>query len=86
VEIDGGDGCVAPSFEAALDGSYAPLSRPLFIYTREEFLAGHPDNPVLGFINFYLETLGAIVPEVGYVTMPDDLVAEQTAKLEAFLP
>ena len=29
VEIDGGDGCVAPSFDAALDGSYVPLARPL---------------------------------------------------------
>ena len=30
VEIDGGDGCVAPSVETVQDGSYKPLSRPLF--------------------------------------------------------
>jgi phosphate transport system substrate-binding protein len=84
VEVDNGEGCVAPSFDAALDGSYAPLSRPLFIYTRESFLAERPE--VLGFINFYLENAGTLVPEVGYITMPDDLFAQQVAKIEPFLP
>jgi phosphate transport system substrate-binding protein len=85
VEIDNGDGCVAPSFESALDGSYAPLSRPLFIYTRESFLED-PESPVLGFINFYLESATELVADVGYVTMPEDQLADQKAKLEPFLP
>ena len=34
IEIDGGDGCVAPSVEAAQDGTYKPLSRPLYIYVK----------------------------------------------------
>ena len=34
VEIDGGDGCVAPSVETAQDGTYKPLSRPLFVYAK----------------------------------------------------
>jgi len=85
VEIDGGDGCVAPSFDAALDGSYSPLSRPLFIYTREKFLAD-ASGPVLGFVNFYLESTAAIVPEVGYINLPDDLFAQQVAKIADFLP
>ncbi len=38
VEIDGGDGCVAPSAETAQDGTYTPLSRPLFIYAKKESL------------------------------------------------
>jgi phosphate transport system substrate-binding protein len=84
VEIDGGDGCVAPSFEAALDGSYQPLSRPLFIYTTESLLEERPD--VLGFINFYVENMQELVPDVGYVTLPDELHAEQAAKVEPFLP
>jgi phosphate transport system substrate-binding protein len=81
--VDGGEGCVAPSFEAALDGSYQPLSRPLFIYTRESFLQDRPE--VLGFVQFYLDQLETLVPEVGYVTMPEDLFAEQEAKIEPFL-
>lgn len=32
VSVDAGDGCVAPSKETIQDGSYKPLSRPLFIY------------------------------------------------------
>ena len=39
LEIDGGDGCVAPSVETAQDGTYKPLSRPLFIYVKKEALA-----------------------------------------------
>jgi len=84
VQVDGGNGCVEPSFEAALDGTYKPLSRPLFIYTREKFLKERPE--VLGFVNFYLENSSKLVPEVGYVTLPDDLLQEQVAKIEPFLP
>ena len=84
VEIDGGEGCVAPSLEAALDGSYQPLSRPLFIYTRESFLEERPE--VLGFVKFYLDNANQLAEEVGYVPMPDDLLAEQQAKVEPFLP
>jgi phosphate transport system substrate-binding protein len=84
IAIDGGEGCVEPSLEAALSGEYQPLSRPLFIYTRESFLQEKPE--VLGFVNFYMENAEALVTDVGYVPMPDDLLAEQTAKIEPFLP
>ncbi|MEX0782793.1 MAG: PstS family phosphate ABC transporter substrate-binding protein [Dehalococcoidia bacterium] len=84
VAIDGGEGCVEPTFENALDGSYQPLSRPLFIYTRESFLEERPE--VLGFVNFYFENLDEIVEEVGYITLPDDLRDEQEAKYASFLP
>ncbi|HWO93166.1 MAG TPA: PstS family phosphate ABC transporter substrate-binding protein, partial [Dehalococcoidia bacterium] len=83
VAVDGGEGCVEPSFDAALDGSYQPLSRPLFIYTRESLLQDNPE--VLGFVNFYLENMQDLVPEVGYITLPDDLYQEQVAKIEPFL-
>jgi phosphate transport system substrate-binding protein len=84
VAIDGGEGCVTPSLETALDGTYQPLSRPLFIYTRESLLREKPE--VLGLANFYLENANALSEEVGYVPMPEDLLAEQVAKIEPFLP
>jgi phosphate transport system substrate-binding protein len=84
VEVDGGEGCVPPTFENALDGSYQPLSRPLFIYTRESLLEERPE--VLGFVNFYYEILDEIVTEVGYVTMPADLKQAQVDKISAYLP
>ena len=79
VSVDDGDGCVAPSFDAALSGEYTPLSRPLFIYTRASLLSERPE--VAGFVQFFLESVDEIVPEVGYVTMPADLLAEQFAKI-----
>ncbi len=85
VSIDGGEGCVAPSFESALDGSY-PLSRPLYIYTRELFLAEHPVNPVLRFVEFYLDNATALVAEVGYVSLPADALQTQKDKIAPFLP
>lgn len=83
IDIDGGEGCVAPSIETALDGSYQPLSRPLFIYTSAELLA-KPE--VLGFVKFFLDNTNVLAEEVGYVPMSDDLLAEQQSKLEPFLP
>jgi len=84
VAVDSGDGCVEPSAETALDGTYTPLSRPLFIYTRASFLEEKPE--VLGFVNFYLENSQTLVPEVGYVELPEDVHADQVAKLEPYLP
>lgn len=83
VSVDNGDGCVAPSFEAALSGEYAPLSRPLYIYTRASLLAERPD--VAGFVEFFLDSSDAIVPEVGYVTMPADILDEQRAKIAPYV-
>ncbi len=85
VSIDGGEDCVAPSFESALDGSY-PLSRPLYIYTRELFLAEHPMNPVLRFVEFYLDNATVLVAEVGYVSLPADVLQAQKDKIAPFLP
>jgi len=85
VSVDGGEGCVAPSFDSALDGSY-PLSRPLFIYTRESFLAEHPENPVLRFVEFYLDNATALVKDVNYVPLPADRLQAQLDKIEPFLP
>jgi phosphate transport system substrate-binding protein len=85
VQIDNGEGCVEPSFETALDGSYAPLSRPLFIYTSTALLED-PESPALGFSEFYLLNTDTIVPEVGYVSMSETLLDEQLAKISPYLP
>jgi len=84
VSIDGGEGCVEPTSETALDGTYSPLSRPLFIYTRESLLADHLDGPTLSFIEFYLANTDVLVPEVGYIRLPDDLLQAQFDKIEPF--
>ena len=82
VPVDAGEGCVEPTDETALDGSY-PLSRPLFIYTSGVALEESPQT--VGFIQFYLDNI-SLVGEQGYVAVPDDILAEQQAKIDPFLP
>ncbi|MGH3757554.1 PstS family phosphate ABC transporter substrate-binding protein [Actinophytocola sp.] len=79
VEIDGGSGCVAPSVEAAQDGSYTPLARPLFIYLSD---AGLAKTQVERFAEFYLENNDEIVEAVKFVPMTDDQRSKAQAALE----
>jgi phosphate transport system substrate-binding protein len=58
---------VGPSIEAVNDGSYQPLSRPLFIYVRDS-AAQRPE--VKEFIQFYLTQGAGLAKEVGYVPLP----------------
>ena len=82
LEIDGGNGCVAPSVETAQDGSYAPLSRPLFIYVKNEALE-RPE--VEAFLTYTLENAQTIAEEAQFVPLNDEQVADQQAKLEEAL-
>ncbi len=59
---------VTPSIQAVNDGSYEPLSRPLFIYVRDTAL-NHPE--LKQFIEFYLTEGAALAKEVGYVPLPE---------------
>ena len=58
---------VGPSIEAVNDGSYNPLSRPLFIYVRDTAAAR---AEVQDFIKFYLTDGANLAKEVGYVPLP----------------
>ena len=74
VKIDNGNGnCVAPSFESIANGSYQPLSRPIFIYVKK----GEETKPeVREFVRFYLSPAFTPIiptPEVGYVPLSDQL-------------
>jgi phosphate transport system substrate-binding protein len=70
LEIDGGDGCVAPSDETVADESY-PISRPLFIYPS---LAAVDENPAVApFVDFYVSEEGlALAGDVGYVALTEE--------------
>lgn len=59
---------VMPSLEAVVDGSYEPLSRPLFIYVSE---AATRRPEVQEFIQFYLTEGAELAKEVGYVPLPE---------------
>jgi phosphate transport system substrate-binding protein len=78
VEIDGGEGCVAPSAETVQDGSYTPLSRPLFIYPSAEALK-RPE--VKAFVEFYLENQQQITEQALFVPMTEEQLAKSQDKV-----
>ncbi|MDQ3793232.1 MAG: hypothetical protein M3341_11480, partial [Actinomycetota bacterium] len=67
VQVDGGEGCVEPTEQTIGDGSYKPLSRPLFVYVSKEALARHE---VSSFFQFYLNNVSNLVGDVGYIPLP----------------
>jgi len=67
VAIDGGKGPVLPSIENVINGTYSPLSRPLFVYVRETS-ANRPE--VREFVQFMMTKGAGLVTEVGYVPLP----------------
>lgn len=83
VPVDGGAGAVTPSRDTINDGSYAPLSRPLFIYINATAL----DRPeVARFVEFYLDNAGALASEVGYIELPDAIFAAAKSRVADRLP
>jgi phosphate transport system substrate-binding protein len=80
VEIDGGEGCVAPSVEAARDGTYTPLSRPLFIYVKNESLA-RPE--VHGFVEFFLTNSIQIAEDYLFIPVPEEQVTTNLSTLDS---
>ena len=73
LEVDGGDGCVAPSRDTIADGSY-PLSRTLYIYVNKGKLA---ESPALqAYVDYYVTDTGLVeaVTGTGYVELPADQI------------
>lgn len=69
LEVDGGDGCVAPEPDAIADASY-PLSRPLYIYVNKAKAAAN--ETLSAFVDFYLGDDGyAAVADADYVQVPE---------------
>ncbi|GCB44813.1 phosphate ABC transporter [Streptomyces sp. NL15-2K] len=79
LKIDGGDGCVEPTARTVQDGSYKPLSRPLFIYPKASSL----DKPeVEAFVEFYVENSAEIAEKAQFVPLNDQQQAELDKDLE----
>ena len=79
LEVDGGEGCVAPTAETIADGSY-PISRPLYIYVNPDAAA---ENPALAaYVDAYLYESIDTVSEVGYVDLSDEDLAATRQRWE----
>jgi phosphate transport system substrate-binding protein len=72
VGIDGGKGPVPPSPKTVEDGTYQPLSRPIFIYVSKK-AAEKPE--VKEFVEFYMQNAAKLVKEVKYVALPANAYA-----------
>jgi phosphate transport system substrate-binding protein len=69
VKVEG----VSPSEETVMNGTYKPLSRPLFIYVNKKSLQ-KPE--VKAFVKYYIDNVKAIAGDVGYIPMHDDEYAK----------
>jgi phosphate transport system substrate-binding protein len=64
-----GKGPILPSLETVVDGTYQPLSRPIFLYVSTKAL----DRPeIADFVRFYLAHAGELVKEVGYIPLSEE--------------
>ncbi|HWL34390.1 MAG TPA: PstS family phosphate ABC transporter substrate-binding protein [Gaiellaceae bacterium] len=80
VEIDGGDGCVAPSVENAQQGTYKPLARPLFVYVKQESF----DRPeVEAFVRYMVDNETAIAEASQFVPLTEEQIEKANTDLEA---
>jgi phosphate transport system substrate-binding protein len=67
----------APSEETIGDGSYAPLSRPIFIYVKKSGL----ERPEMqAYLKFHFTEGTALIPEVGYIPLSDEAYRDLLAQ------
>ena len=82
VGVDAGDGAVLPSLETVKNGTYKPLSRPIFIYVSNKAIE-QPE--VVTFVEFYLENAASLVGDVGYIPLTDTEYQAQLTKFKEFV-
>jgi phosphate transport system substrate-binding protein len=81
VAVDGGDGCVEPTVKTVQDGSYKPLSRPLFTYPNEDALA---EKPALDpFLTFVLDNQPQLARGAKFVPMTEAQLDNARTALES---
>jgi phosphate transport system substrate-binding protein len=81
LEVDGGSGCVAPTEETINTNAYSPLSRPIFIYPNVG--AAKERAELKAFVDYYLANTNEFSAEVGYIPVPDDVLAAEVSEWEA---
>jgi len=68
IAVDGGNGPVLPSRATVEDGTYQPLSRPIFIYVNAAALR----RPQMQqFVQFYINNAARYAAQVGYIPLPE---------------
>lgn len=81
VGVDNGAGVVLPTSETVKDGTYSPLSRPVFVYVNSE---AAKREEVVTFVNFYLDNAATLVSDVGYIALPNEEYQKGKSAFDAF--
>lgn len=81
VKVDADAPAVGPSAEAVIDGSYQPLSRPIFIYVNAKSAKERPH--VSQFVEYYLSHAVPLIKEVKYIPLPDSAYDVALANFKA---
>ena len=82
IGVHNGEKVVKPTLETVSNGTYSPLSRPLFVYVNSTSVKS-PE--VVEFVNFYLENSGELSTDVGYIPLPAELYTKQKNNFKAFV-
>ncbi len=80
VAVDGGKGCVKPTTATVQDGTYAPLSRPLYVYVKKASLA-RPE--VKEFLTYILDNETKIAEEALFVPLTPEQLDKAKSALAA---
>jgi phosphate transport system substrate-binding protein len=82
IGVHNGEEVVKPSLETVKNGTYRPLSRPLFVYVNSTSVQS-PE--VVEFVKFYIDNAGELSKDVGYIPLPQENYDAQMASFESFV-
>ena len=82
IGVHNGTEVVKPTLETVKNGTYKPLSRPLFIYVNSTSVKS-PE--VVEFVNYYLDNAGELSTDVGYIPLPTQMYDQQKESFKTFV-
>lgn len=82
IGVHNGEKVVKPTLETVSNGTYSPLSRPLFIYVNSTSVKS---EEVISFVNFYLDQASDLSTDVGYIPLPAENYLQQKSNFKAFV-
>jgi len=82
IGVHNGEEVVKPTLETVSNGTYRPLSRPLFIYVNSTSVKS---KEVIEFVDFYIDNAGELAEDVGYIPLPAENYAKQKENFKKFV-
>lgn len=82
IGVHNGESVVKPTLETVSNGTYKPLSRPLFIYVNSTSVKS---PQVVDFVKFYIDNAGELSKDVGYIPLPSENYKKQKKKFKTFV-